>query len=122
MEGFQMKSPYILILLALGIAAILPTALIAIDGVPKMTVVVPDTGKPGDVLAVEGEYLGKSSVVELFLTDGANDWKCEIVEQAETAIKFKIPAKAKPGRFSLMVLTAGPQPKLIEEPVKVNVE
>jgi hypothetical protein len=127
LEGFQMKRPYILLLTILALTIVIPFALPAAEGpkdsgVPKMTVVTPDTGKAGDLLTVEGEYLGKPSVVELFLTDGTNDWKCEIVEQSETSIKFKIPAKAKPSRLSLMVLTGGSPPKLIEEPVKVTVQ
>jgi hypothetical protein len=120
--GIEMKSSFTLIVLIVGIVVLLPTCLSAIDGVPKMTAVVPDTGKAGDILTVEGEFIGKASVAELYLTDGTTDWKCEIVEQSDTVIKFKVPAKAKQGRLSLMVLTAGPQPKLIEEPVKVTIE
>ncbi|MCL6505971.1 MAG: IPT/TIG domain-containing protein, partial [Bryobacteraceae bacterium] len=89
---------------------------------PRMTAVEPTNGKAGDVLNVTGENLGKENVAQVFLTDGKNDFKVEITEQAETAIKFKIPANIKPGRFSLMVLTTGSQPKLIEQPVKVTVE
>jgi hypothetical protein len=117
-----MKRSFTLIFLAIGIVAFLPTCMSAIDGVPKMTAVVPDTGKAGDVMTVEGEFIGKASVAELYLTDGTTDWKCEILEQTDTTIKVKIPAKAKQGRHTLMVLTAGPAPKLIEEPVKVTVE
>ena len=36
--------------------------------------------------------------------------------------KFKIPAAAKAGRFSLMILTGGKDPKYIEQPVKVTIE
>ncbi|HXG32825.1 MAG TPA: IPT/TIG domain-containing protein [Bryobacteraceae bacterium] len=89
---------------------------------PRMTAVEPANGKAGDVLNVTGENLGKENVAQVFLTDGKNDFKVEITEQADTAIKFKIPANIKPGRFSLMVLTTGNQPKLIEQPVKVTVE
>jgi hypothetical protein len=46
----------------------------------------------------------------------------DITDQAETAIKFKIPAKTKAGRFALMLLTTGKDPKLIEQPVKVTVD
>jgi hypothetical protein len=117
-----MKSSFTLLVVVIGIVAFLPTCLSAIDGVPKMTAVVPDTGKAGDLVTVEGEFIGKANVAELYLTDGSNDWKCEIVEQSENLIKFKIPVKAKAGRLTLMVLTAGPTPKLIEEPVKITVE
>jgi hypothetical protein len=65
--------------------------------------------------------LGKATVAQVFLTDGKNDFKVEVTEQADTAIKFKIPT-IKPGRFNLMVLTSSKPPKLIEQPVKVTVE
>ena len=44
------------------------------------------------------------------------------LENPPTSIKFKIPAAAKAGRFSLMILTGGKDPKYIEQPVKVTVE
>ena len=86
-----------------------------------MTFVELLNGKVGDVLNVVGENLGKTNVAQLFLTDGKNDFKAEVTEQADAAIKFKIPT-IKPGRFNLMVLTSGKQPRLIEQPVKVTVE
>ena len=45
-----------------------------------------------------------------------------MTEQTATSIKFKIPAKAPAGRFALMLLTTGKEPKLIEQPVKLTVE
>jgi hypothetical protein len=89
---------------------------------PRMTTVEPGNGKAGDTLAVTGENLAKGSVAELFLTDGKNDIKVEMIDQEATSIKFKVPANAKPARYSLMILTSGKQPKLIEQPVKVTVE
>lgn len=38
------------------------------------------------------------------------------------ADKFKIPVKGAPGRLTVMVLTTGKEPTLIEQPVKVEVE
>ena len=46
----------------------------------------------------------------------------DVTEQTPTSIKFKIPAKATAGRFALMLLTTGKEPKLIEQPVKLTVE
>jgi hypothetical protein len=86
-----------------------------------MVSVEPTNGKAGDVLTIAGENLQKDVVVKVYLTDGAIDIQCEITEQTEKAIKFKIPAKAT-GRLALEVLTAGKEPKLIEQPVKVTVE
>jgi hypothetical protein len=89
---------------------------------PRMTTIEPPTGKAGDVLTVAGENLAKPAVDKLYLTDGKNDLEVQVTEQADTAIKFKIPAGAKPGRFSLMILTGGKDPKYIEQPVRLTVE
>jgi hypothetical protein len=88
---------------------------------PHMVSVEPANGKVGDVLAVAGENLQKDLVVKVYLTDGKSDIQCEVTEQTDKAIKFKIPAKAT-GRLALEVLTSGKEPKLIEQPVKVTVE
>ncbi len=117
-----MRSSLTLLLVFLLIATVIPMLADAQADFPRLVSVTPDTGKIGDVLTVEGQNLDRKTVKELYLTDGKKDYKTEIIEQAETSIKFKIPGNAKPGRFSLMVLTAGKEPKLIEEPVKINVE
>lgn len=102
-------------------AAILPASLWAQAAMPRMTSVDPNVGKVGDVLTVTGENLEKTHVAELFLTDGKNDLKVPITEQAATTLKFRIPQSVKPGRFALMILTGGRDPKYIEQPVKVTV-
>jgi hypothetical protein len=89
---------------------------------PKMTAVEPGEAKAGDQCAVAGENLDKANVAEIYLTDGKEDLKLEIVEQAAASIKFKVPGKAKAGRFSLMLMTAGAAPKLIEQPVKITIQ
>ena len=95
---------------------------LAQQAMPRMTTVEPPNGKAGDVLTVAGENLDKPAVVKLYLTDGKNDLEVQVTEQAAASIKFKIPANAKAGRFSLMILTGGKDPKYIEQPVKVTVE
>lgn len=89
---------------------------------PRMTNVEPGNGKVGDLLTVNGENLHKTQVAKVYLTDGTNDIVVDVTDQAATAIKFKIPAKAKAGRFALMLLTTGKDAKLIEQPVKVTVD
>jgi hypothetical protein len=92
------------------------------QAMPRMTGVTPDTAKAGAELAVAGENLGKASVAQVFLTDGKNDLKVAVTEQTDKSIKFTVPQAAKPGRFALMILTAGKDAKLIEQPVKVTIE
>jgi hypothetical protein len=92
------------------------------QAVPKMSTVDPGTGKAGDEITVAGENLEKTHVAKLYLTDGKNDLIVDMTEQTGTSIKFKIPAKVAAGRFALMLLTTGKEPKLIEQPVKLTVE
>ncbi|MGH9722972.1 MAG: IPT/TIG domain-containing protein [Bryobacteraceae bacterium] len=92
------------------------------QSMPRMTSVEPPNGKAGTELTVTGENLTKPPVEKIYLTDGKNDIEVKTTEQAATTVKFKIPANVKPGRFSLMILTSGKDPRLIEQPVKVTVE
>lgn len=119
-----MKSSHLFcfLLLVLFLATVIPASVAAQTDFPRLMTVTPDTGKVGDELTVEGKNLGKKHVKELYLTDGQHDWKTAIVEQTDTAIKFKIPSDAKAGRFNMMVLTVGAEPSLLEQPVKVTVE
>ena len=88
---------------------------------PRMTSVDPQNGKTGDELVVSGENLQKSTVAKVYLTDGTHDFEVTVTSQKDTEIKFKIPEKAS-GRLALMVLTVGKDAKLIEQPVKVQIE
>ena len=88
---------------------------------PIMRTVDPEIVKAGDVATVVGQYLDKSRVDELYLTNGTVDVKVQIVEQSATAIKFKVPEKIEPGRYNTMILLVGDPPRLIEEPARVTV-
>jgi hypothetical protein len=92
---------------------------------PRMTSVDPDSGKRGDIVIVTGENIGKDHVAKLFLTDGGdgkNDVEVQIIEQTDTTIKFKIPAKTPSGRLALMILTSSKPAQLIEQPVKLSID
>jgi hypothetical protein len=115
----QMKLSFVASLLLAASAACAQQAM------PRMTAVEPQNGKIGDVIVVSGENLQKDSVAKVYLTDGKNDIEVVVSDQTEKELKFKIPAKAT-GRLSLMILTASKDakdaPKLIEQPVKVQVD
>jgi hypothetical protein len=114
---FQMKLSFI-VLVAAALCVVC-----AQQVMPRMSTVEPGNGKSGDVITVAGENLQKDAVAKVYLTDGKNDAEVQIVEQSATAIKFKIPAKVPAGgRLALMVLTAGKDPKLMEQPVKVQID
>jgi len=110
--------------LSFGLPLFLAAALAAFaqQAMPKMSTVDPGNGKAGDEITVAGENLEKAHVAKVYLTDGKNDLQLDLTEQNPTSIKFKIPAKASAGRFALMLLTTGKEPKLIEQPVKLTVD
>jgi hypothetical protein len=89
---------------------------------PVMRNVTPEAVKAGEAATVSGEYLDKSRVAEVFLTSGQIDIKLEILAQSATAIKFKVPENAAPGRYNMMVMLVGAEPKLIEEPARLTVQ
>ena len=95
-------------------------ALFATAHAQSVTAVDPPAAKAGDTVSAKGEAIDNGNVDSLYLTDGTNDFKCEVVEQSATAIKFKVPDTMKPGRWSVMVHTKKGQ--LIEEPVKLTVQ
>ena len=88
---------------------------------PVLRTVNPDTVRAGDIATVSGEYLDKSRVEEVYLTNGTLDVKVQILGQTATAIKFRVPEKLAAGRYNLMVLLVSDPPKLIEEPARVTV-
>src|SRR5271170_5003542 len=81
------------------------------QAMPRMSTVDPGNGKAGDEITVAGENLEKAQVAKVYLTDGKNDVLVDLTEQTATSLKFKIPTKATAGRFALMLLTTGKDPK-----------
>ncbi len=88
----------------------------------RINSVEPGSGKTGDTIDAAGDAVNATMVDELYLTDGTNDFKVQIVEQNDKMIKFKVPEKVKAGRYSLMIRTKGKDVKLLEQPVRFTVE
>lgn len=88
---------------------------------PLMRTASPEAVKAGETVTVGGDYLDKSRVAEVYLTNGKVDVKVDVIEQARTELKFKVPEKIAVGRYNLMVLMVGEEPKLIEEPARLTV-
>jgi hypothetical protein len=121
--ALESKEPDFQMKLSLVISILVAASVVAYAESPRITAVDPQNGKAGDVITVTGENLQKDSVAKLYLTDGTNDIQVdEITEQTATSIKFKIPAKAKPGRLALMFLTAGKIGQLMEQPYKITID
>ena len=106
---------FVLLLALLGFAGT------ALAQAVRINSVEPPTAKTGETVTAKGESLDSASVDVLYLTDGTNDIQCEITSQSATQIAFKVPEKAKGGRWALMVHTRT-QKQLIEQPVKLTVE
>jgi hypothetical protein len=110
-------------LFAIILIAVLACPLVVwAQSMPQMKSIDPGNGKSGAEFTVSGEHLGQASVAKLYLTTGSTDIEVAITSQTETSIKFKVPEKAKPGRFALLILTAGARQVQIEQPVKVTIE
>ena len=99
---------------------ILSAALVAFQGQPRCTAVDPDTAKTGDMVNATCENVNKSTVADMYLTDGKDDTKIDVMEHADDKIKFQVP-RIKPGRYHLAFLTAN-KASMIEQPVALTVE
>lgn len=84
--------------------------------------VTPATAKVGDQVSASGVGLDGTKIDALFLTNDKQDIQVVISEQSDNAIKFTVPAEAKPGSWALMYRTKEAAPKLMEEPVRLTVE
>ena len=92
------------------------------EALPQMTSVDPDSAKAGSVVTAVGANLTKERVTKVYLTDGTKDYPMQITEQADKTLKFKVPDDMKSGRWALMILTGGREPRLVEQPVKLTIE
>jgi hypothetical protein len=95
-------------------------ALVAFQGQPRCTAVEPDTAKTGDTVNVTCENVNKSTVADMYLTDGKDDTKISVMEHTDDKIKFQVP-RIKPGRYHIAVLTAN-KASMIEQPIALTVE
>ena len=70
-----------------------------------MDQVMPTQARPGEVVTVTGYALDAAHVKEIYLTTGEIDYRVEILEQGDTAVRLRVPAKIPSGqmRFALIV-------------------
>jgi hypothetical protein len=90
--------------------------------VPVMHKVQPESGSIGSVLKIQGDFLGKAKVDEVYLTDHTFDMKVKVLDQTDDSIEFRVPPFVKPGRLQLLVKTTGKEPLLLEQPVYITIE
>jgi hypothetical protein len=89
---------------------------------PQATRLEPKVAKPGTVITITGVALGKSDVVEVFLTDHRFDMKVKVLEQSDDKLKIRVPPFLKAGRQQLLLLTGGKNPAYLEQPVFLLIE
>ena len=82
----------------------------------------PDSGKVGAVLRVRGSELSKEKIDSVYLSDQTLDRMVKVLNQTDNFIEFRIPPSVKPGRFQLVLKTAGKEPRILEMPVYIKVE
>ena len=99
---------------------LIPAALSAFDGFPRCTLVDPDTAKTGDTVNVTCSNVDKTTVADLYLTDGKDDTKIAVMEHTADKITFHVP-RIKPGRYHIAFLTAN-KASMVEQPVVLTVE
>ncbi len=69
---------------------------------PRVTNVEPASGKVNESVTLTGTDLGKDSVSAVFLSDGTNDYKATVLEQAGEKIIIKVP-EVKSGGYNISI-------------------
>jgi len=88
----------------------------------QLDAVRPDSGKIGSVLRIRGIDLSKAKVDSVYLSDQTLDMMVKVLNQTDNFIEFRIPPSVKPGRFQLVIKTAGKEPQILEQPFYIKVE
>jgi hypothetical protein len=88
----------------------------------ELATVRPDSGKVGSVLRIRGAGLDKTKVDSVYLSDQTLDMMVKVLNQTDDFIEFRIPPSVKPGKFQLVIKTAGKQPHILEQPFYIRVE
>jgi len=99
-------------------AEVLLAALVFAQGAPRVTGVMPSSGKVNDSVTLMGENLGKDSVSAVFLSDDKDDYKATVVDQSAAKIVMKVP-QVKPGNYNVSVQAAD---KILIMPVRFTVQ
>jgi len=111
---------WLIALLLIAALLLVTGALAAFQGMPRCTAVDPDTAKSGDTVNVTCENINKSTVADLYLTDGKDDTKISVMDHTADVIKFQVP-RIKPGRYHIAFLTAN-KASMVEQPIVLTVE
>src|SRR5262249_5905090 len=89
---------------------------------PHVSRLEPAEARPGDFVAAYGRSLDRSKVEDVSLNAPDRFLLVHIVEQTEASIRFKVPAKALPGRYTLALHLVGRYLNIVEQPVMLIIE
>jgi hypothetical protein len=82
--------------------------------------VMPTQARPGDIVTVTGFALGADRLKEIYLTDGVVDYRVEILEQNNLAVRLQVPAKIPAGQWWFAIVVVS-RPEMLEQPVLLKV-
>jgi len=82
--------------------------------------VMPTQARPGDIVTVTGFALGADRLKEIYLTDGVVDYRVEMLEQNNLAVRLQVPAKIPAGQWRFAIVVAS-RPEMLEQPVLLKV-
>ena len=82
--------------------------------------VIPTEARPGDIVTVTGVALDDGHVKEIYLTNGEIDYRVEIIEQNNLAVRLRVPAKIPTGQMRFAIVVAS-RPELLEQPVFLKI-
>jgi hypothetical protein len=94
----------------------------ALSQAQVLKAVRPDNGRVGSVLRVHGTDLSNEKVDSVYLSDQTLDMMVKVLNQTDNFIEFRIPPSVKPGKFQLVIKTAGKAPRILEQPFYIKVE
>ena len=82
--------------------------------------VIPGEARTGDVVTATGYALDDKHLKELYLTNGENDFRVEMVEQNDVTVRFKVPGKVPAGMMRLAIVVVG-RDDILEQPVFLKI-
>ncbi len=103
-----------LIVVMLGVFA----TVVCSQGSPRVTGVAPTAAKIGANVTVQGENLGKTNVVAVFVSNSSDDFPATVVEQTDAKIVIKVP-KVKPGDYNVSIQV---KTDILIQPIRLTVQ
>jgi len=89
---------------------------------PRIDRVEPGAARAGGLVTIYGQSLDRSAVADVLLSDGDCVALTRILDQSATRIRVRLPRMLEPGKYSILLVTRGREPKFIDQGFTVKVE